>query len=108
MPFTIRLTSPPAWVNSTSQRRTRAIQSMFSTPLSIEIFAPADRVNHSSGTFVLLGQVKSRKNARHSGSASAPRSLLGSPSSKTRVMPSGYLSVKLRMTPTIMLAWFWP
>ena len=41
---------------------------------------------------------------RHSVSAIAPKSLLGSPSSKTRVMPSGYLGVKLRMTPTMMLA----
>jgi hypothetical protein len=40
------------------RRSTRAIQSMFSVPLSIEIFAPADSANHSSGTPHLLGQVE--------------------------------------------------
>src|SRR5438309_9147349 len=49
MPSTRTLISPPACVNSMIRRRTRAIQSMFSTPLSMEIFAPADNANHSNG-----------------------------------------------------------
>ena len=106
IPLTTRLTSPPACVNSIRPRRTRAIQSMFSTPLSIEILAPAEMGNHSSGTPLSWASSKAARMRRHSGSAMAPKSLLGSPSIRTRVMPSGYLVVKLRMTPTMMLALF--
>ena len=58
MPVTTTLISPPAWVNSTIRRRTSAIQSMFSVPLSIAILAPAESANHSSGNAELLGQVE--------------------------------------------------
>ena len=90
MPLTTRLISPPACVNSIMRRSTRAIQSMFSTPLSIEILAPAENVNHSSGTCIFCAKSMAAMMRRHSGSASAPMSLLGSPSSTTRFMPSGY------------------
>ena len=50
MPETMTLISPPPWVNVTIRRSARATPSMFSVPLSIEIFAPEDRVNHSTGT----------------------------------------------------------
>ncbi len=73
-------------------RSTRAIQSMFSTPLSMEILAPAERVNHSSGMRFSWQDRSAARMRRHSGSAIAPRSLLGSPSSRTRVMPSGYFA----------------
>ena len=49
MPVTTTLISPPAWVNSMSPRSTREIQSMFSVPESIAIFAPAETANHSTG-----------------------------------------------------------
>ena len=81
---------------------------MFSTPLFIEIFAPADSVNHSSGMRIACAISRAARIRRHSGSASAPSSLLGSPSSTTRFIPSGYLSVKLRIVPAMMLAVFWP
>ena len=45
---------------------------------------------------------------RHSGSAIAPKSLLGSPRIITRVMPSGYVVVKLRMTPKMTFDLFSP
>ena len=57
MPVTTTLISPPAWVKSTIRRRTSAIQSMFSVPLSIAILAPAESANHSSGNAELLGHV---------------------------------------------------
>ena len=41
---------------------------------------------------------------RHSGSASEPSARVGSPSSATRSMPSGWRSVKLRSRPTTMPA----
>ena len=108
IPFTTRFTSPPACVNSIRPRRTRAIQSMFSTPLSIEILAPAEMGNHSTGTCIEWARSKAARMRRHSGSAKAPKSLLGSPKIRTRVMPSGYLVVKLRIMPTMMLALFFP
>ena len=58
MPVTTTLISPPSWVNSMIRRRARATQSMFSVPLSIEIRAPADRANHSTGTPISCGQVE--------------------------------------------------
>ena len=50
MPATMMLISPPSWVNVMIRRSALATPSMFSVPLSIEIFAPEDRVNHSTGT----------------------------------------------------------
>ncbi len=58
MPATTMLISPPSWVNSMMRLRARATQSMFSVPESIEIRAPADSANHSTGTPHLLGQVE--------------------------------------------------
>ena len=63
MPATTMLISPPAWVNSTMRRSTRAIQSMFSVPESMEMRAPADTANHSSGMLFALGQVQRRDDA---------------------------------------------
>ena len=64
MPATTTLISPPAWVNSTIRRSAAATQSMFSVPESIEIRAPADRANHSTGTLHPLGQVERRDDPR--------------------------------------------
>ena len=47
-------------MNSTIRRSTAAIQSMFSVPLSMAIFAPAESANHSSGTPSSLGEVERR------------------------------------------------
>ena len=44
------LISPPSWVNSTIRLSAAATQSMFSVPELIEIRAPDDSANHSSGT----------------------------------------------------------
>src|SRR6266508_778803 len=79
MPLTTRLTSPPAWVKSTRRRSTRAIQSMFSLPLSIEIFAPAETANHSSGTPSRSARPMPAMMRAHSGSARGPSLLLGGP-----------------------------
>src|SRR3954471_24380235 len=49
MPATTTLISPPPWVNVMIRRSARATQSMFSVPLSIEIRAPEDSANHSTG-----------------------------------------------------------
>ncbi len=108
IPLTTRFTSPPSCVKSIRRLSTRAIQSMFSVPLSIEILAPADTGNHSSGTRICSARSIPVMIRRHSASASEPISRLGSPSSSTRVIPSGYAAVKLRMTPTMMFALFWP
>ena len=43
---------------------------------------------------------------RHSGSATEPSAFVGSPSSTTRCMPSGWRSVKERVTPTTIPASF--
>ena len=109
IPVTTMLISPPPWVNSTMRRRTRAIQSMFSVPLCIEIFAPADSANHSSGTCICSARSTAAMMRRHSGSASEPISRLGSPSRMTRAMPSGCFArevandARRRRSPT-----FWP
>ena len=108
MPFTTTLISPPAWVNSMTRRRTSAIQSMFSVPLSVEIFAPAERASQSTGHRIRRASSSAAAMRRHSGSASDPSSRLGSPRSSTRAIPSGWRAVKFRITPAMMLAWFWP
>ena len=89
MPATMTFTSPPAWVKVTSRRSARATQSMFSVPLSIEIFAPDDSANHSTGTPISSARSSAAITRAHSGSATEPSALVGSPSSATRVMPSG-------------------
>ena len=57
IPATTTFSSEPAWVNSMIRRRTAAIQSMFSVPLSMAMSAPADTANHSKGSRSSLGQV---------------------------------------------------
>ena len=108
MPMTMMFTSWPAWVNSISRRSTFAIQSMFSVPLAIEIFAPADSANHSSGTRIRSARSRAARMRAHSGSASEPTSLLGSPRTMTRVIPSGYFSVTFLIRPTTTFAVLWP
>ena len=89
MPATTTLTSPPAWVNVMIRRSARATQSMFSVPLSIEIRAPEDSANHSTGSPRSCARSRAAMTRAHSGSATVPSALVGSPSSTTRDMPSG-------------------
>ena len=89
IPATTTLTSPPAWVKVIRRRSTRATQSMFSVPLSIEILAPDDSANHSTGSPISSARSMRGHDARHSGSATVPSALVGSPKSATRMMPSG-------------------
>ena len=89
MPATTMLTSPPAWVCSTSRRSTRATQSRFSLPESMAIRAPADRANHSMGARIRSARSTAASSRRHSASVIEPIALVGSPSTATRVMPSG-------------------
>ena len=62
---------------------------MFSVPLSIAISAPEDTANHSTGTCIRSARSSAAMIRRHSGSARLPSPRVGSPSSATRVMPSG-------------------
>ena len=62
---------------------------MFSVPLSIEIFAPADTASHSTGTPISSARSSAAMMRTHSGSAIAPSALVGSPKIATRTMPSG-------------------
>ena len=62
---------------------------MFSVPLSIEIFAPDDSANHSTGTRISSARSSAAITSAHSGSATEPSALVGSPNRATRVMPSG-------------------
>jgi len=89
MPVTTTLTSPPAWVNSMIRRSARDTQSMFSVPLSIEIRAPEDSANHSTGMPRSSARSSAATTRAHSGSATVPRALVGSPRRATRVIPSG-------------------
>ena len=89
IPETMTLISPPPWVNVTIRRRARATPSMFSVPLSIEILAPEDRVNHSTGTPSSSARSMAAAMMAHSATATVPSALVGSPNSATRVMPSG-------------------
>ena len=107
-PATTTLTSPPRCVNSMIRRSTALIQSMFSVPLSIAIFAPDDSVNHSSGMPMRSAKSSPAMIRRHSGSARLPSPRVGSPNSATRVIPSGIFSVSLRSRPTTMLEVFCP
>ena len=58
IPATTMLISPPAWVKSTMRFSAAATQSMFSVPDSIEMRAPADSANHSTGMRSPLGEVE--------------------------------------------------
>ncbi len=89
IPATTMLISPPAWVNSTIRLSAAATQSMFSVPEVIEIRAPDDSANHSTGTRSRSARSSAAMTRAHSGSDSAPSDLVGSPSSTTRVTPSG-------------------
>ena len=60
IPATMTLISPPFWVNVTMRRSARATQSMFSVPLSIEMVAPEDKANHSTGTDSFFGEIERR------------------------------------------------
>ena len=102
------LISPPAWVNVTIRLSAAATQSMFSVPEDIEIRAPADSANHSSGTRIRSARSSAAITREHSGSDSAPSALVGSPSSTTRVMPSGWRSVGVVTTPATIAAEFLP
>ena len=75
IPSITRFTSPPAWVKLTRRRRTRAIQSIFSTPLSIEILAPAEIGEPFQGTPFSSAKSRAAMIRRHSASASAPETL---------------------------------
>ena len=81
---------------------------MFSVPEFIEIRAPADSANHSSGTRIRSARSSAAITREHSGSDSAPSALVGSPSSTTRVTPSGCRSVGVVTTPATMPAVFCP
>ena len=108
MPVTTTLISPPAWVNSTIPRSAREIQSMVSVPESIAIFAPAEMANHSTGACSRRASSMAARIRRHSGSASAPSARVGSPSSTTRRIPSGYRFVGVLTTPSTRFATFEP
>ena len=89
MPATTTLTSPPACVCSTSRRSTRATQSRFSLPESMAILAPADSANQSIGTSISAARSIAASTRRHSASVIEPIARVGSPSTTTRVIPSG-------------------
>jgi hypothetical protein len=61
IPATTMLISPPAWVNATMRRSARAIASVFSTPESMEMRAPADTANHSRRTACLERRSSNRR-----------------------------------------------
>ena len=108
MPATTMLISPPAWVNPTIRLSAAATQSMFSVPESIEIRAPAESANHSSGTPLRSARSSAAITRAHSGSDSAPSALVGSPSSTTRSTPSGTSVVGVLTTPATIAAVFPP
>ena len=108
IPATTMLISPPAWVNSTIRLSAAATQSMFSVPEVIEIRAPDDSANHSTGTAIRSARSSAAMTRAHSGSDSAPRDLVGSPSSTTRVTPSGWRSVGVETSPVTRAAVFLP
>ncbi len=89
IPVTTTLISPPAWVNEMIRRSALATASMFSVPLSIEILAPEESANHSSGRPRSSARSSAATTTAHSGTATVPSALVGSPNSATRVMPSG-------------------
>ena len=108
IPATTMLISPPPWVNVTIRLSAAATQSMFSVPEDIEIRAPADSANHSSGTRIRSARSRAAITREHSGSDSAPSAFVGSPSSTTRVTPSGCRAVGVVTTPATIAAEFLP
>ncbi len=108
IPATTMLISPPAWVYLTIRFSAAATQSMFSVPEVIEIRAPDDSANHSSGTAIRSARSSAAITRTHSGSDSAPSDLVGSPSSTTRVTPSGCRDVGVVTTPATIAALFLP
>jgi hypothetical protein len=80
---------PAGLVNSMIRRSARDTQSMFSVPLSIEMRAPEDSANHSTGMPRSSARSSAATTRAHSGSATVPRALVGSPRRATRVIPSG-------------------
>ena len=108
MPATTTLISPPRWVNSMIRLRALATQSMFSVPESIEMRAPADSANHSTGSPRSSARSSAAMTRAHSGSATAPSDRSGSPQSSTRVTPWGCSGVGVVTTPQIRPAEFWP
>ena len=108
IPATMMLISPPAWVNSTIRWSAAATQSMFSVPDSIEIRAPAESANHSSGTPLRSARSSAAITRAHSGSDRAPSAFVGSPSSTTRSTPPGTSVVGVLTTPATIAAVFRP
>ena len=89
IPATMTLISPPSWVNVMIRRSARDTQSMFSVPLSIEMVAPEDNANHSTGTDSFSARSSAATTRAHSASATVPSAFVGSPNMATRVIPSG-------------------
>ena len=89
IPATITLISPPSWVKVMIRRSARDTQSMFSVPLSIEMVAPEDNANHSTGTDSSSARSSAATTRAHSASATVPSAFVGSPNMATRVIPSG-------------------
>ena len=104
MPATTTLISPPSWVNSTIRRSALATQSMFSVPESIEMRAPAESANHSTGTPRRSARSSAAMTRRHSCSATEPSDFVGSPQSTTRCTPSGCSGVGVVTTAARMPA----
>ena len=105
MPATTMLISPPAWVNSMIRLSARATQSMFSVPESIEIRAPADRANHSTGTCICSARSSAAMIARALGLGDrAEGSAAGRRRARTRVTPSGCSAVGVVTTAAMMPA----
>ena len=77
---------------------------MFSVPLSREILAPDEIANHSTGTPMPSARSIAATIRLHSGSETDPSERVGSPSSATRTMPSGCLSVGVRTSPVTIPA----
>src|SRR5450631_1260149 len=108
IPASMMLASPPPWVKVISRRSALATPSMFSVPLSIEIFAPEDNVNHSTGTPHSSARSIAATTIAHSATATVPRAFVGSPNNATLVMPSGYFAVGVVTTPATTPAVFLP
>jgi hypothetical protein len=100
--------TPPAWVNSTMRRTTRAVASRFSVPLSMAMRAPLETGSHSTGMPRASARSIAAAMRSHSGADSEPMEMVGSESSSTRLMPSGTFSVGVVMMPKTMAALFPP
>ena len=101
IPATMTLISPPFWVKVMIRRSARDTQSMFSVPLSIEMVAPEDRANHSTGTDSFSARSSAATTRAHSASATVPSAFVGSPNSAMRVIPSGWRGVGRDTMPTM-------